>query len=273
VKKILPAYTALGYVCWGLISLLFTPDFVAAQSLEDGIQEPTGGALREEEFTEIAPTVAVPAGDTTTTLEQIRAQRLVPIVGADRASTSLAQVTSVTQFSDVQPGDWAYEALAFLANSQEQGGLDCLEGYPDGSYRGNQAMTRFEFAAGLAACLDAIGTNAIDSEQLIRIEALQREFASELAVLRSRVDVLEARVDELEANQFSTTTTLSGQVIMGLVGATGAYPGADEDEATPAILSNTDGEPGSDAQFSLNYRVRLNLLTSFSGSDLLITGL
>jgi len=104
-----------------------------------------------------------------------------------RGAGDLAQVTSITQFSDVSPSDWAYEALAFLANSEDQGGLDCLEGYPDGTYRGNRALTRFEFAAGLAACLDAI-SGGVNEEQLARIEALQREFAAELAALRGRVD-------------------------------------------------------------------------------------
>lgn len=179
----------------------------------------------------------------------------------------MAQVPSVTQFTDVQPTDWAFEALQILVAE-----YNCLAGYPDGSFRGDRAMTRYEFAASLAACLGQV-TGNVSPENLLRIESLQREFAAELAALRERVDVLEARVDELEANQFSTTTRLSGEAIIGLVGATGAYPGARDSDATPAILSNTDGAPGNDAQFSMNYRLRLNLLTSFSGQDLLITGL
>ncbi|MFQ3626808.1 MAG: iron uptake porin [Cyanobacteriota bacterium] len=119
----------------------------------------------------------------------------------------MAQVTSVSQLADVSPGDWAYEALAYLANDEAQGGLDCLEGYPSGLYRGGQAMTRYEFAAGLAACLDAVTgrLEQLDPEAIARIEALQREFAAELATLGDRLDDLEAAVSELEANQFSTT--------------------------------------------------------------------
>lgn len=127
----------------------------------------------------------------------------------------MAQVTSVSEFADVSPGDWAYEAWAYLANSEQQGGLDCLEGYPDGSFRGRQALTRYEFAAGLASCLDAVvgRLENLDPEALARIEALQREFARELADLRGRVDLLEDRTAELEANQFSTTTRLAGEGI------------------------------------------------------------
>ena len=58
----------------------------------------------------------------------------------------LAQVTSVSELSDVQPGDWAFTALQRLV--EEYG---CLEGYPDRTYRGNRALTRYEFAAGLNA--------------------------------------------------------------------------------------------------------------------------
>lgn len=119
----------------------------------------------------------------------------------------MAQVTAVSQLADVSPGDWAYEALAYLANDEAQGGLDCLEGYPSGLYLGGQAMTRYEFAAGLASCLDAVTgrLEQLDPEAIARIEALQREFAAELATLGDRLDELEAAASELEANQFSTT--------------------------------------------------------------------
>ena len=61
------------------------------------------------------------------------------------------QVTSVTQLSDVQPTDWAFQALQSLVER-----YGCIAGYPDSTYRGNRTMTRYEFAAGLNACLDRI---------------------------------------------------------------------------------------------------------------------
>jgi len=169
----------------------------------------------------------------------------------------MVQVTSVSEFADVSPGDWAYEALAYLANSEQQGGLDCLEGYPDGSFRGRQALTRYEFAAGLASCLDAVigRLDNLDPEALARIEALQREFARELADLRGRVDVLEDRTAELEANQFSTTTRLAGEAILDINDLFG-----DQFEAF-----------GNNTVFQ--YRARLNFQTSFRGDDLLQTRL
>jgi Carbohydrate-selective porin, OprB family./S-layer homology domain. len=138
-------------------------------------------------------------------------------------NTSIDQVTSVSQLSDVKPTDWAFQALQSLVER-----YGCIAGYPDGTYRGNRAMTRYEFAAGLNACLDKVRelitagtTNLITKEDLGIVQRLQEEFAAELATLRGRVDTLEARSAELEANQFSTTTKLSGQVLTYLGDAFG----------------------------------------------------
>ena len=94
----------------------------------------------------------------------------------------LAQVTSVSELSDVQPGDWAFTALQRLV--EEYG---CLEGYPDRTYRGNRALTRYEFAAGLNACLDVVIQLIGEGSDLDSIKRLQEEFAAELATIRGRV--------------------------------------------------------------------------------------
>lgn len=136
------------------------------------------------------------------------------------ADSSIEQVTSVSQLSDVQPTDWAFGALQSLVER-----YGCIAGYPDGTYRGNRAMTRYEFAAGINACLDnireSIGKstdNLAKRDDLIKVQRLQEEFAAEIATIRGRVDVLEARTSELEANQFSTTTKLSGFTVFGIQG-------------------------------------------------------
>ncbi|MEG4106243.1 iron uptake porin [Microcoleus sp. S13_C5] len=170
-------------------------------------------------------------------------------------SSELQQVTSVSQLSDVRPTDWAFQALQSLVER-----YGCIAGYPDGTFRGNRAMTRYEFAAGLNACLDKVNelikagtTNLATKEDLTILQRLQEEFAAELATLRGRVDALEARTSELEANQFSTTTKLSGEAIFS--------------------VADTTKNNHSDTQTVFNYRLRLNLLTSFTGKDTLITGL
>ncbi|MBC1254932.1 carbohydrate porin, partial [Trichormus variabilis V5] len=172
-------------------------------------------------------------------------------------SDQLAQVTSVSQLSDVQPTDWAFGALQSLVER-----YGCIAGYPNLTYRGNRAMTRYEFAAGLNACLDRINeliatatADLVKKEDLATLQKLQEQFAAELATLRGRVDALEARTTELEANQFSTTTKLNGEAIIAAIGATGGAPGS------------------NDSNLILVNRVRLNLTTSFTGKDLLITGL
>ena len=172
-------------------------------------------------------------------------------------SYKLAQVTSVSQLSDVQPNDWAFQALQSLVER-----YGCIAGYPNQTYRGNRAMTRYEFAAGLNACLDRINEliatatgDLVNKGDLATLQKLQEQFAAELAALRGRVDAVEARTAKLEANQFSTTTKLSGEAIIAGVGATGGAP----NQSDPNII--------------LVNRVRLNLTTSFTGKDSLITGL
>jgi len=56
------------------------------------------------------------------------------------------QVTSISQFADVKPTDWAYQALSNLIER-----YGCVAGYPDGTFKGGRAMTRFEAAALLNA--------------------------------------------------------------------------------------------------------------------------
>jgi len=169
------------------------------------------------------------------------------------------QVTSVSQLRDVQPTDWAFQALQSLVER-----YGCIEGYPDRTYRGNRAMTRYEFAAGLNSCLNRIQEliaalpQSVSREDLDRLRRLQEEFASEIARLRGRVDNLEARVTKVEAQQFSTTTKLAGEVIFA-----------------PVAIFAGDNAFGNklDRVPILGYRARLNFVTSFTGKDTLLTRL
>jgi len=175
------------------------------------------------------------------------------------------QVTSVTQLSDVQPTDWAFQALQSLVER-----YGCIAGYPDGTYKGNRAMTRFEFAAGLNACLDRITeliaaatSDLVTREDLAVLQRLQEEFAAELAALRGRVDSLEARTAELETNQFSTTTKLNGEVLFWLSDTWGER----------AAGRGTPRSEDDRTETAFAYRVRLNFDTSFTGKDRLRTRL
>ena len=138
------------------------------------------------------------------------------INGVSDYAASADQVTSVTQFSDVYPTDWAYQALSNLVDQ-----YGCVAGYPNGTFRGNRAMTRYEAAALLNSCLDRV------TEVTDEVRGLVAEFESELAVLSGRVDGLEARVGELEATQFSTTTKLKGKATF-VAGAINSEADADK---------------------------------------------
>lgn len=210
----------------------------------------------------LAQTVAPQAQNPAATLEQVNEYSSEGAGGETQA-----QVTSVSQLSDVRPTDWAFQALQSLVER-----YGCIAGYPDGTFRGNRAMTRYEFAAGLNACLDKVNelikagtTNLATKDDLAALQRLQEEFAAELATLRGRVDALEARTSELEANQFSTTTKLTGEAIFAL---------SDDFGGNDGLFGRDNRRVGTgNNEAVFQQRVRLNLNTSFTGRDLLLTRL
>ncbi|MCC5606996.1 iron uptake porin [Nostoc sp. CHAB 5834] len=202
------------------------------------------------------------AGETSSTSEINQPQVLA---NPDARATNIApdqimgQVTSVSQFSDVQPTDWAFQALQSLVER-----YGCIAGYPNSTYRGNRALTRYEFAAGLNACLDRVNEliatatgDLVNKQDLATLQKLQEDFSAELATLRGRVDAVEAKTAELEANQFSTTTKLQGQVVAVV---------------SDVLSGNTvNSEEITDKNTTLGVRARIELVTSFTGKDTLFT--
>ena len=159
------------------------------------------------------------------------------------------QITSVNELKDVAPTDWAYEALRSLVER-----YGCIVGYPDRTFRGDKALSRWEFAAGLNACLNSmeriIQQGYATKADVEKLKKLMQEFQAELAALGAKVDNLEGRVSFLENHQFSTTTKLAGEVIFAIAGA-----------------------GGSDNQVVMQDRVRLEFDTTFTGTDVLHTRL
>ncbi len=183
----------------------------------------------------------------------------------DETAVSIKQVVlSVSQLSDVQPTDWAFQALQSLV---ERYGV--IAGYPDSAYRGDRAITRYEFAAGINVALERVNeliatgiSDQVARDDLIMLQRLQKDFAAELATLQARrVDTLEASTAILEANQFSTTTKLTGQVIVALTG--GGFSG--DRIIAPTSVEIAKNDPNS----TLIYRASLNFNISFQGTDLL----
>jgi hypothetical protein len=193
-----------------------------------------------------------------------------PSKTSDRTNPNLTAqgVTSVSQLSDVKPTDWAFTALQSLVER-----YGCIAGYPDRTYRGKQAITRYEFAAGVNACLDKINeiisaglSDKVGKEDLATLQKLQEEFAAELATLRGRVDALDAKTAKLEAQQFSTTTKLFGQAIFGLQSRL-----ANTGNLTPRNGTRNTVDDATNLTFG--YNLQLSLVTQFDNRSLLLTGI
>ena len=198
---------------------------------------------------EITPTIPINTVDEKSSFLEIAES------GSDTdTDEAMSQVTNVSQLKDVQPGDWAYEAVRSLV---EKYGV--ISGYPDGTFQGNRSMTRYEFAAGLKTILDRINQllganpNSVGREDFATAQNLAEQFTLELTLLRGRVDAATARIADLELTQFSTTTKLEGEVIFAGAGV---------------IAGNNSNQTTLFGQ-----RSRLNLQSSFNGRDLLTTRL
>ncbi|MEX0272069.1 iron uptake porin [Leptolyngbyaceae cyanobacterium UHCC 1019] len=192
-------------------------------------------------------------------------------------AATLGQVTSVSQLTDVRPTDWAFQALQSLVER-----YGCIVGYPDRTFRGNRATTRFEFAAGLNACLDKIQeliaaatADFVRKEDLEVVKRLQEEFATELAALRGRVESLEVRTATLEKQQFSVTTKLNAEVIFGVADTFGerAFVNGNGAFLSGVNAGNVNALRDDQTETIFGDRVRLNFDTTFTGRDLLRTRL
>ncbi len=189
-----------------------------------------------------------------------------------------AQVNSVSELSDVDPNSWAFQALKTIVER-----YGCLEGYPNKTYRGNKPLSRYEFAAGLNACLEKINeqitastANKATKEDLESLSRLQDEFRTELAALRGRVDALEAKTKDIESKLFSTTTKLDGSVVMAVTGG-GGSSGSTIFSGAALGIGSAYGDAlgaraisGTAANVSFVARTTLNLRATITGDDELI---
>ena len=175
---------------------------------------------------------------------------------SDMNSRSMNQVTSVNELRDVQPTEWAYEALKSLVER-----YGCIVGYPDRTFRGDRALSRWEFAAGLNACMNVMERLLQENVTVIRedidkLKQLAQQFEQELAAMGARIDNLETRTAYLEDHQFSTTTKLNGDVIFIYSGV----GGSEQADGPP-------NQPIQNGKITANYRSRMNFDTSFTGED------
>ncbi len=163
----------------------------------------------------------------------------------------MGKIQSVAELSDIRTTDHAFQTLQALANR-----YGVKTNYLDGPDK-NRALTRFEFAAVLNQLLNKLLEAQDDiystqyntvKEDVATLKRLQNVYGTITNDLATRLSSLDKQISGFEKRQFSTTTNLSGQLV-GI--ATGG---------TRARITGVD-------------RLRLDLNTSFSGRDLLLTQL
>ena len=100
-----------------------------------------------------------------------------------------ASVYAANPFSDVSTSDWAYQAVADLS---DQG---VVEGYPDGTFKGENNITRYEMAQIIARLMAK--EDQLNAEQRATVDKLAGEYADELDNLGVRVSNLEKKVGNI----------------------------------------------------------------------------
>ena len=242
------------------LSLLATPG--AALEVEDSFEQLKEGSSHSSQLQDWVAQATPEYADPDAALGILKNRPKLQVPGnglINEAPNTMSQVTSVSELRDVEPTEWAYEALRSLVER-----YGCIVGYPDRTFRGDRSLTRWEFAAGLNACMNVmerlIQENvAVLREDIEKLKQLAEQFQAELAVLGTRVDNLESRVAFLEDHQFSTTTKLTGEVVIALTGIAGG--------------SRNQGTEDIPRVPTLGHRTRVELNTSFTGEDTLYTRL
>ena len=110
-------------------------------------------------------------------------------IAAVAALTAGVSAYAANPFSDVSPDDWAYQAVSELS---DQG---VVEGYPDGTFKGERNMTRYELAQVIARLMAR--EDQLNAEQKATLDKLAGEYADELANLGVRVSNLEKKVGNI----------------------------------------------------------------------------
>ncbi len=185
----------------------------------------------------------------------IIASTLALSLGAASAQTATttaapAQVT----LSDVPAGHWAKDAVDRIV----QCGL--IQGYPDGTYRGNQNLTRYEAALIFYRALQtgALSNCGLSQEDMTAVANGMQEVSTELAAIASRVtdlekltadqqariDALEAKIEGMGAGAASTDTAAMTARIDALEAAIRNIPAGPQGPAGPAGPAGPVGPQG-----------------------------
>ncbi len=147
-----------------------------------------------------SPTTTVP-DTTTTTATTVAASSTTSSTsnGPDLNGTAINpdDLAQGGPLSDVPEGHWAYDAVAQLVKD----GL--IKGYPDGQFKGNRPMTRYEAAVLTYRAVDQIEAQitagkAVAQADIDAVKKLLAAFGNELKAVESHVDTLQKQVDEIK---------------------------------------------------------------------------
>lgn len=135
------------------------------------------------------------------------------------AATAVLGVTTAfaaNPFSDVTPDSWAYQAVSQLAAA------GIVNGYPDGTFKGQNDITRYEMAQMVAKAM--ANQDRANAEQQAMINRLADEFSNELNNLGVRVAALEDRVGNVKVTgdlrlRYREADTENGYNVMGRDGS------------------------------------------------------
>ena len=136
-----------------------------------------------------------------------------------------ASVYAANPFSDVSTSDWAYQAVSDLS------GQGVVEGYPDGTFKGEKNITRFEMAQIIARLMAK--EDQLNAEQRATVDKLAGEYADELDSLGVRVSNLEKKVGNIS---WSGDARMRFQEVEGIDGD------ADKDTYDGRIRINMDAQ-------------------------------
>ncbi|MBP2660959.1 MAG: S-layer protein [Firmicutes bacterium] len=114
-------------------------------------------------------------------------KRLLKVAVTTALAASMAVPAFANPFSDVPAKHWAYDAVNKLA----QAGV--VEGYGDGTFRGDKTVTRYEMAQIVANAM----TKSLNADQKATVDQLSKEFATELNTLGVKVDGMQDQIDKM----------------------------------------------------------------------------
>jgi len=110
------------------------------------------------------------------------------VAASTLVAPAMAQVTSVSQLSDVSPSSWSYQAISSLISR-----YGCVAGYPNQTFKPGQPATRAELAALVNACVDRI--SEFQNAQDAQLAAALKAQAAKWAGTEAKVDAIQASID------------------------------------------------------------------------------